>query len=166
MEEKVYIPFTFKGRDGSLVSMTSIDEIKEFQKSDNYPFDVGDDEQAFVDAWDGFIWEFIVWTAENNKKKDEDKEECPFDTSFIYDMIEGGDFICNSDDEVTDDFDIYKGWEYITRVFKCPMTGKLYGIPIERGSWGENEYNVDEFYELKVTQKVIDCYEFIIDENS
>ena len=164
MEEKIYIPFTFKGRDGSLVSMTSIDEIEDFQRSDNYPFDEGDDEQAFADAWNSFIWEFIVWTAENNKKKD--KEECPYDTDFIHDMINLSDFICNSDDEVTDDFDIYKGWEYITRVFKHPVTGKLYGIPIERGSWGENEYNVDEFYELRVTQKVIDCYEFMTDENS
>lgn len=166
MENKVYIPFTFKGKDGSIVSMTSIEEIKDFQKSDNYPFGENNDEQEFIDAWDAYIWDFIVWTAENNKKKDEDKEECPYNSDFIHDMIDGSDFICNSDDEVTDDFDIYKGWEYITRVFKHPVTGKLYGIPIQRGSWGENDYYVNEFYELKVTQKVIDCYEFITAENS
>ena len=162
MENTVYIPFTFKGKDGSIVSMTSIEEISDFQRSDNYPS--GDNEQEFTDAWDAYIWDFIVWTAENNKKKD--KEECPYDTDFIREMIEGGDFLYNPDDEVTDEYDIYKGWEYITRVFKHPVTGKLYGIPIQRGSWGENDYYVNEFYELKVTQKVIDCYEFMTDENS
>lgn len=164
MENTVYIPFTFKGKDGLLVSMTSIEEVKAFQKSGNYPFGVGDDEQEFVDAWDAYIWDFIVWTAENNKKKN--KEECPYDTDFIREMIEGGDFLYNPDDEVVDEHDIYKGWEYITRVFKHPVTGKLYGIPIQRGSWGENDYYVNEFYELKVIQKVIDCYEFMTDENS
>lgn len=97
MENKVYIPFTFKGKDGSIVSMTSIEEINDFQRSDNYPS--GEGEQEFIDAWDAYIWDFIVWTAENNKKKDEDKEECPYDFDFIRDMIDGGDFICNSDDD-------------------------------------------------------------------
>ena len=73
MENKVYIPFTFKGKDGSIVSMTSIEEISDFQRSDNYPS--GDNEQEFTDAWDAYIWDFIVWTAENNKKKDKDSDD-------------------------------------------------------------------------------------------
>lgn len=137
------------------------------------------DFDTFKEAWDSedmedldtpenndiiynYIWDCIVEIATINKQKS--PHNYPERCDFVQELIEWTGFIYNSDTQSLEDYDLYKGWETLIRIYHNPQNKKYYGIPYTRGSYGESEWSITDFGEMVEKQRIETYYAFVEEE--
>lgn len=109
-----------------------------------------------------YIWDCIVEIAIINKQKS--PHEYPERCDFVQKLMEWTGFIYNSDTDTLEDYDLYKGWETLTRFYRHPLSKKYYGVPYTRGSYGDSEWCITDFGEMVEKQRIETYYVFIEEE--
>ena len=138
-------------------SFTDMDTFLETRELREYLFN----EQEVQDEIESYIFDAIVWVAENNKRPKDDKlnwDECPYPLDFVQRLMGWTDFIYNSDDDILDDYDLYKGWEALTRVYYNPKNKKYYGVPYTRNAYGDSDWYITDFCEAVAKEKTEKYY--------
>ena len=151
------IPLQIHEQGGSDYSFTDMDTFLETRELKEYLFNT----QEVQDEIESYIFDAIVWVAENNKHPKDDKlscDECPYPLDFVQRLMEWTDFIYNSDDDILDDYDLYKGWEALTRVYYNPKNKKYYGVPYIRSSYGDSDWHITDFCEAVAKERTEKYY--------
>lgn len=138
---------------------TDFDTLKEaWDSEDTESLDTPENNDIIYD----YIWDCIVEIATINKQKG--SHDYPERCDFVQELMEWTDFIFDPYDVQLDDYDIYKGWEYQTRVYIHPLSKVPYGLPAQRGSYGELDWAITDFGEMVEKQRVETYYAFVEEE--
>ena len=158
------IPLQLHEQGGTDYSFTDMDTFLETRESRDYLFN----EQEVQDEIESYIFDAIVWVAENNKRPKDDKlswDECPYPLDFVQELMEWTDFIYNSDDDILDDYDLYKGWEALTKIYYNPKNKKYYGVPYTRSGYGDNDWYIADFCEAVAKERIEKYYALLDGED-
>ena len=135
---------------------TDFDTLKEAWESED--LDTPENNEFIYD----YIWDCIVEIATINKQKS--PHEYPECCDFVQELMKWTDFIFDTDDVQLNDYDLYKGWEYQTRIYIHPLSNVPYGLTAQRGSYGELDWAITDFGEMVEKQRTETYYAFVEEE--
>jgi len=149
-------PLHLYGEDSTEYRFTDFDTLKETWESED--LDTPENNEIIYD----YIWECIVEIATINKQKS--PHEYPERCDFVQELMKWTDFIFDTDDVQLNDYDLYKGWEYQTRIYIHPLSNVPYGLTAQHGSYGELDWAITDFGEMVEKQRIETYYAFVEEE--